>query len=210
MEVLVDRGRGSRRAQAHGGGLRAFAGVGASQANLGGAHVRHLRARAGGVGRLARRAEGDGGGDGSDRVYWKLVWHVLDGHVWPDGMLLVNPAHIKAVPGRKTDVNDATWIAQLLECGLLTGSFVPPAVRSSASSIRRCVRFGKRSRRPITCTRTPCSINRSSSLTRYLSSRPKIARTSPAPRCQLSEENAYNVRYGISSLRTASTARRTA
>ena len=58
-------------------------------------------------------------------VYWKPVWHVLD-----DGqrfeLLLVNPAHIKAVPGRKTDVNDATWIAQLLECGLLRGSFVPP------------------------------------------------------------------------------------
>jgi len=58
-------------------------------------------------------------------VYWKPVWHVLD-----DGqrfqLLLVNPAHIKNVPGRKTDVNDATWIAQLLECGLLRGSFVPP------------------------------------------------------------------------------------
>lgn len=39
---------------------------------------------------------------------------------------LVNPAHIKNVPGRKTDVNDATWIAQLLECGLLRSSFVPP------------------------------------------------------------------------------------
>ena len=59
-------------------------------------------------------------------VYWKPVWHVLD-----DGqrfeLLLVNPAHIKNVPGRKTDVNDATWIAQLLECGLLRASFVPPA-----------------------------------------------------------------------------------
>lgn len=60
-------------------------------------------------------------------VFWKPVWHVLDEHDWPDGLLLVNPAHIKAVPGRKTDVNDATWIAQLLECGLLNGSFVPPA-----------------------------------------------------------------------------------
>ncbi len=59
-------------------------------------------------------------------VFWKSVWHVLDEHDWSDGMLLVNPAHIKAVPGRKTDVNDATWIAQLLECGLLNGSFVPP------------------------------------------------------------------------------------
>lgn len=39
---------------------------------------------------------------------------------------MVNPTHVKNVPGCKTDVNDATWIAQLLECGLLRGSFVPP------------------------------------------------------------------------------------
>ncbi len=58
-------------------------------------------------------------------VYWKPVWHVLDDGQ-PFELLLVNPAHIKNVPGRKTDVNDATWIAQLLECGLLRGSFVPP------------------------------------------------------------------------------------
>ena len=58
-------------------------------------------------------------------VYWKPVWHVLDDGQ-PFELLLVNPAHIKAVPGRKTDVNDATWIGQLLECGLLRGSFVPP------------------------------------------------------------------------------------
>jgi len=58
-------------------------------------------------------------------VFWKPVWHVLD-EGQPFELLLVNPAHIKNVPGRKTDVNDATWIAQLLECGLLRGSFVPP------------------------------------------------------------------------------------
>ncbi len=57
-------------------------------------------------------------------VYWKPVGHVLDGSF--EELLLVNPAHIKNVPGRKTDVNDATWIGQLLECGLLCGSFVPP------------------------------------------------------------------------------------
>jgi transposase len=58
-------------------------------------------------------------------VFWKPVWHVLaDGE--PFELLLVNPGHIKNVPGRKTDVNDATWIAQLLECGLLRSSFVPP------------------------------------------------------------------------------------
>lgn len=60
-------------------------------------------------------------------VLWKPVWNILDGHFT---MLLVNPRHLKKVPGRKTDVSDAEWIAQLLECGLLRGSFVPPrAVR---------------------------------------------------------------------------------
>jgi transposase len=57
-------------------------------------------------------------------VFWKPVWDVLEGHGF--SVLLANPAHIKNVRGRKTDVNDATWIAQLLECGLLQGSFVPP------------------------------------------------------------------------------------
>lgn len=57
-------------------------------------------------------------------VYWKPVWHVLEGHGFD--LLLVNPAHVKNVPGRKTDVNDAMWLGQLLECGLLRGSFVPP------------------------------------------------------------------------------------
>jgi len=57
-------------------------------------------------------------------VYWKPVWDVLE-DVGLD-VKLVNPQHIKAVPGRKTDVRDAQWIAQLLECGLLNASFVPP------------------------------------------------------------------------------------
>lgn len=56
-------------------------------------------------------------------VYWKPVWHVLEPsfELW-----LANATHIKAVPGRKTDVNDATWIADLLAHGLMRGSFVPP------------------------------------------------------------------------------------
>lgn len=57
-------------------------------------------------------------------VLWKPVWHVLE----PDWrLMLVNPQHLKRVPGRKSDVQDAEWIAQLLQCGLLHGSFVPPA-----------------------------------------------------------------------------------
>jgi len=59
-------------------------------------------------------------------VFWKPVWQVLDDGGRFEQVLLVNPQHVKNVPGRKTDVNDATWIAQLLECGLLRGSFVPP------------------------------------------------------------------------------------
>lgn len=55
-------------------------------------------------------------------VLWKPVWNVLEGRF---AVLLVNPRHLKKVPGRKTDVSDAEWIAQLLQCGLLRGSFVP-------------------------------------------------------------------------------------
>jgi len=55
-------------------------------------------------------------------VLWKPVWNVLEGRFT---LLLVNPRHLKKVPGRKTDVTDAAWIAQLLQCGLLRGSFVP-------------------------------------------------------------------------------------
>jgi len=56
-------------------------------------------------------------------VYWKPVWHILD-----DGLELVlaNAQHIKAVPGRKTDMNDAMWIADLVAHGLIRPSFVPP------------------------------------------------------------------------------------
>jgi transposase len=57
--------------------------------------------------------------------YWKPVWHVLEDAAGFE-LLLVNPTHVKKVPGRKTDVSDASWLAQLLECGLLRGSFVPP------------------------------------------------------------------------------------
>src|SRR5436309_6050497 len=58
----------------------------------------------------------------STGVYWKPVWNILEGVV---ELLLVNAEHIKQVPGRKTDVKDSEWIAQLLQCGLLKASFVP-------------------------------------------------------------------------------------
>jgi transposase len=59
----------------------------------------------------------------STGVYWKPVFYALESDFT---CLLVNAAHIKQVPGRKTDVRDCVWIAQLLEHGLLRGSFVPP------------------------------------------------------------------------------------
>ncbi len=57
-------------------------------------------------------------------VYWKPVWHLLEEHF---ELVLANAQHIRNVPGRKTDVNDATWIADLLAHGLIRSSFVPPA-----------------------------------------------------------------------------------
>jgi transposase len=57
-------------------------------------------------------------------VYWKPVWHVLEGHF---ALILANAMHIRNVPGRKSDMNDATWIADLLAHGLIRSSFVPPA-----------------------------------------------------------------------------------
>jgi transposase len=57
-------------------------------------------------------------------VYWKPVWHLLEGDF---ELVLANAQHIRNVPGRKTDVNDATWIADLLAHGLIRSSFVPPA-----------------------------------------------------------------------------------
>jgi transposase len=57
-------------------------------------------------------------------VYWKPVWHLLEGQF---ELVLANAQHIRNVPGRKTDVNDAMWIGDLLAHGLIRSSFVPPA-----------------------------------------------------------------------------------
>ena len=59
----------------------------------------------------------------STGVYWRPVYAVLEDLMT---LLLVNARHVKMVPGRKTDVKDCEWLAQLLECGLLRASFVPP------------------------------------------------------------------------------------
>jgi len=68
-------------------------------------------------------------------VYWKPVWHILsDGDVT---LVLANAAHVKNVPGRKTDVNDATWLADLLAHGLIRGSFVPDAQTQELRALLR-------------------------------------------------------------------------
>ena len=67
-------------------------------------------------------------------VYWKPVWHVLEGHF---ELLLANAAHVRNVPGRKTDINDATWIADLLAHGLITASFIPPTPTQELRDLTR-------------------------------------------------------------------------
>jgi transposase len=69
-------------------------------------------------------------------VYWKPPWHVLE-EVPGLELMLVNPRHVKNLPGRKTDVSDAAWLAQLAECGLLRGSFVPPPVIAQLRDLTR-------------------------------------------------------------------------
>ncbi len=71
----------------------------------------------------------------STGVLWKPVWNILEGRFT---LLLVNPRHVKQVPGRKSDVSDAEWIAQLLQCGLLQGSFVPKRELRELRDLTRC------------------------------------------------------------------------
>ena len=59
----------------------------------------------------------------STGVYWKPVWHILEGQF---SLTLANAMHVRNVPGRKSDKNDANWLADLLAMGLIRGSFVPP------------------------------------------------------------------------------------
>jgi len=74
----------------------------------------------------------------STGVYWKPVCNILEGHF--QQVLVVNAQHIKALPGRKKDTLDAEWIAQLLQHGLLRGSFIPPA---PIRDLREATRYRK-------------------------------------------------------------------
>jgi transposase len=70
----------------------------------------------------------------STGVYWQPIWNLLEGRF---ELLLVNAQHIKAVPGRKTDVRDCEWIADLLRHGLLRGSAVPERARRELRELTR-------------------------------------------------------------------------
>ncbi len=66
--------------------------------------------------------------------YWRPIWNILEGHF---ELLLVNARHVHAVPGRKTDVKDAEWLADLLRHGLLRSSFVPPRPQRELRDLTR-------------------------------------------------------------------------
>src|SRR5512136_662511 len=70
----------------------------------------------------------------STGVYWKPVYNLLEGRF---AILVVNAEHIKALAGRKTDVQDAEWIADLLRHGLLRGSFIPSALLRELRDLTR-------------------------------------------------------------------------
>src|ERR1700737_324905 len=70
----------------------------------------------------------------STGVYWKPVWNLLEDRFT---LLLVNARHVKAVPGRKTDVQDAQWLAELLRHGLLKASFVPDRAQRELRELTR-------------------------------------------------------------------------
>jgi transposase len=80
----------------------------------------------------------------STGVYWKPVYNILDGHIT---VMLVNPRHLKNVPGRKTDKIDSQWLAKLLLFGLLNASFIP---NREIRDLRDLVRYKKKLTKQIT------------------------------------------------------------
>jgi transposase len=70
-------------------------------------------------------------------IYSMPVYHALVEHGNFEKVLVCNAGHVKNVPGRKTDFSDAEWLVHLLECGLLAGSFIPPAEIKAARDVIR-------------------------------------------------------------------------
>ncbi len=95
-------------------------------------------------------------------IYSMPVYHALLEHGDFEKVLVRNAGHVKNVPGRKTGLADAEWLVQLLECGLLAGSFIPqptsrPPGTSSATAPRSSRRRPQRPDGPATCCRTRAS-----------------------------------------------------
>lgn len=80
-------------------------------------------------------------------IYSMPVYHALVEHGDFEDVLVCNAGHVRNVPGRTTDLSDAEWLAHLLECGLIRGSFIPPAEITAA---REVIRY----RRTLTESRT--------------------------------------------------------
>lgn len=70
----------------------------------------------------------------STGVFWKPIFNILESRF---KVLLVKARHLKQVPGRKSDIRDCQWIAQLLQCGLLKGSFIPPRTQRELRDLTR-------------------------------------------------------------------------
>ena len=81
----------------------------------------------------------------STGIYWRPVYNILEGYF---DITLANAQRIKNVPGRKTDVSDAEWIAKLLRVGLIEKSFVPPA---DLRELRELTRLRKKRIRQPNC-----------------------------------------------------------
>lgn len=77
----------------------------------------------------------------STGVYWKPLFNLLEGQV---KVMPVDPTHLRQVPGRKTDVRDCEWLAQLLEHGLLRGSFIPPQQIRDLRNLRDLTRYHRK------------------------------------------------------------------
>jgi transposase len=80
-------------------------------------------------------------GNGEQGIYWKPIYNLLEGQF---EVLVVNAQHIKAVPGRKTDVRDAEWIADLSQHGLLKPSFIPPSEQRELRDLTQYRRLAAR------------------------------------------------------------------
>ncbi|MFD2760396.1 IS110 family transposase [Lentibacillus juripiscarius] len=80
----------------------------------------------------------------STGVFWKPVWNILESHF----QLVLNAKHVKNVPGRKTDVKDAEWLAKLLRSGLIERNFVPS---EDIRNLRDLTRYRKKTHTPTYC-----------------------------------------------------------